>query len=247
MRHEDGSCRQVSGDLMKPTRIPIALVLFGIAFAYVEAAVVVYLRTIYEPVRQEVFRGVPHDAVLPLLLPEQLEAAGPQHLRVLRIEMGRELATLVVLTAVGLAIGKTFREWLASFLIAFGIWDIFYYVFLRLLIGWPASFWTWDVLFLLPVPWVGPVIAPLLISASMILAGGVILWRESLGRPIRSGRLSWFLIILGGLVVIVAFCWDFRQTATGGWPHPFNWPLFALGEVMAVVGFVRALGQRAGA
>ena len=75
---------------MKPTRIPIALVLFGVAFAYVEASVVVYLRTIHEPIRQEVFGGTPHDAVFPLLLPEQLQAAGPQHLHVLRVEMGRK-------------------------------------------------------------------------------------------------------------------------------------------------------------
>jgi hypothetical protein len=231
---------------MKSARTPIALVLFGIAFAYVEAAVVVYLRTIYEPVRREALRDVPHDAVLPLLRQEQLQAAGRDHLRVLQIEIGRELATLLMLAAVGLAIGRTFRQWLAGFMIAFGVWDIFYYVFLRLLIGWPASVWTWDILFLVPVPWVGPVIAPVLISVSMIAAGGVVLWRESRGRPIRSGRLSWLLIALGGLVVIVAFCWDYRQTTGGGWPHPFNWPLFAVGEVMAVAGFLHALARRPG-
>ncbi len=229
---------------MTSARIPIVLVLFGIAFAYVEAAVVVYLRTIYEPVRREALRDVPHGAVLPLLRAEQLQAAGRDHLRVVQIEMDRELATLAMLAAVGLAIGRSFRQWLAGFMIAFGVWDIFYYVFLRLLIGWPASIWTWDILFLVPVPWAGPVIAPVLISVSMIAAGGVVLWRESHGRPIRSGRLSWLLITLGGFVVIVAFCWDYRQTSGGGWPHPFNWPLFAVGEVMAVVGFMHALGRQ---
>jgi hypothetical protein len=229
---------------MKLTRTLIVLVFFGIAFAYVEAAVVVYLRIIHEPIRQEAFRGLHHDAVLPLLSWEQLQASGPDYIRVLRIETSRELATLVLLTTIGLAIGETFREHLASFMIAFGIWDIFYYGFLRFLIAWPASLWTWDILFLLPVPWVGPVIAPMLISASMIVAGGMILWRESLGQPIRCGRLNSVLVILGGLVVIVAFCWDFRNTAVGGWPHPFNWPLFAVGETMAAAGFVHALVRR---
>ena len=149
-----------------------------------------------------------------------------------------------MLAAAGLAIGRSFREWLAGFMIAFGVWDIFYYVFLKLLLGWPASLWTWDILFLLPVPWVGPVIAPVLVSLSMIAAGVVVLWRESLGWPVRCGGLHWALIVLGGLVVIVAFCWDFQNTAAGGWPNPFNWPLFALGEAMAAAGFVHALGGR---
>jgi hypothetical protein len=96
----------------------------------------------------------------------------------------------------------------------------------------------------LPMPWVGPVIAPVLVSLSMIVAGVVLLWRESLGRPVCCGRLHWALFILGGLVVIAAFCWDCRHTAAGGWPNPFNWPLFTLGEAMAAAGFVHALGRR---
>ena len=150
----------------------------------------------------------------------------------------------VMLAAAGLTIGRSFREWLAGFMIAFGVWDIFYYVFLKLLLDSPASLWTWDILFLLPVPWVGPVIAPVLVSLSMIVAGVVVLWRESLGRPVRCGRLHRALIVLGGLVVIAAFCWDFQNTTVGGLPNPFNWPLFTLGEAMAVAGFVHALRCR---
>ena len=229
---------------MKLTRILLALGLFGIAFGYVEAAVVAYLRTIYVPIRHATFQAVANDDLFPLLQVEHLHAAGPQYVRLLRMELGRELATLVMLAAAGLAIGRSFREWLAGFMIAFGIWDIFYYVFLKLLLGWPASLWTWDILFLLPVPWVGPVIAPVLVSLSMIVAGVVVLWRESRGRPVHCGRLHWFLIALGGLVVIAAFGWDFQNTAAGGWPNPFNWPLFTLGEAIGVAGFVHALGCR---
>ena len=229
---------------MKFTQILLALCLFGIAFGYVEAAVVAYLRTIYVPIRHATFHAVPHDDLFPLLQIEHLQAAGPQYVRLLWTELGRELATLFMLAAAGLAIGRNFREWLAGFMIAFGVWDIFYYVFLNLLIGWPSSLWTWDILFLLPVPWVGPVLAPVLVSLSMIVAGVVILWRESLGRPVHGGTLHWTLIVLGGLVVITAFCWDSPNTTAGGWPNPFNWPLFTLGEAMAVAGFVHALGCR---
>jgi hypothetical protein len=225
----------------------IVLVLFGVSFGYVEAAVVVYLRTIDAPFRRELFRDVRHDAVFPLPAVEQLYAAGPDYVRVLRTELGRELATLVMLAAVGMAVGRTSREWLAGFVFVFGVWDIFYYVFLKLLIGWPASLWTWDALFLLPVPWAAPVIAPVLVSASIIVAGGATLWRESRGRPVHCGRVDRALLVIGGLVVIVAFCWDFRHLAAGGWPHPFNWPLFALGEATGTAGFMRAFGRQASA
>jgi membrane protein implicated in regulation of membrane protease activity len=57
----------------------------------------------------------------------------------------------------------------------FAIWDIFYYIFLWLLIGWPESFFTWDILFLLPVTWVGPVLAPVINSLTMIVLAGLIL------------------------------------------------------------------------
>jgi hypothetical protein len=222
----------------------LALGLFGIAFGYVEAAVVVYLRTIYGPIRQATFPTMPHGDLFPLLRIEHLQAAGPQYVRLLRAEMGRELATMVMLAAVGLAIGRNFRQWLAGMMIAFGVWDIFYYVFLKLLLGWPASLWTWDILFLLPVPWLGPVIAPVLVSLSMIVAGVVLLWRESLGRPVRCGTLQWALMVLGGLVVVVAFCWDSQHAAAGGRLKPFNWLLFTLGEAMAAAGFVHALVRR---
>ena len=115
---------------------------------------------------------------------------------------------------------------------------------MKLLLGWPASLGTWDILFLVPVPWVGPVIAPVLVALSMIVAGVAILRRESLERPICFGWFHWASIILGGLVVIVAFCWDFRHTSAGGWPNPFNWPLFTLGEAIGAAGFLHALTAR---
>ena len=105
---------------MRLKRTLLALILFGIAFGYVEAAVVVYLRTIFVPIRQEAFRTVDHNDLFPLLTVEHLQAAGPEYAGLLGIEMGREAATIVMLAAAGLAIAGNFRQWLAGFMIAFG-------------------------------------------------------------------------------------------------------------------------------
>jgi hypothetical protein len=129
-------------------------------------------------------------------------------------------------------------------MIAFGVWDIFYYVFLRVLIGWPESLMTWDVLFLVPVAWVGPVVTPLLVSVSMIVAGWIILGSEARCRPLYFRRLDWASIFVGGLTVIVAFCWDWRHLTAGGWPRPFQWPLFATGVAIGAAGFLHALFSR---
>ncbi|MGA2254021.1 MAG: hypothetical protein ABSG53_05110 [Thermoguttaceae bacterium] len=229
---------------MRLKRTFLALILFGIAFGYVEAAVVVYLRTIFVPIRQKTFRTVAPNDLFPLLTAEHLRAAGPEYVGLLAIELGREVATIVMLAAAGLAIAGNFRQWLAGFMIAFGVWDIFYYVFLRLLIGWPESLMTLDLLFLVPVPWVGPVIAPVIVSLSMILAGWAILWYEAAGQPLRFRRLDWVLVFVGGLTVIVAFCWDWRQLTAGGWPGSFNWPVYAMGEAIGAAGFLHALSSR---
>lgn len=224
---------------MRLTRILAALVLFAVAFGYVEAAVVVYLRAHYDPIRRDTFQRTCEGELFPMLQLEHLEAAGSQYTHMLLVELGRELATLVMLAAAAAAVARNFREWLAGFMIAFGVWDVFYYVFLKLLIDWPDSLMTWDILFLLPMPWVGPVISPVVVAASMIAAGVVVLWRESCGRPIGFRWFHWVAIVGGGLIVIVSFCWGAEDCASG-LPERFNWPLFALGEVVGLVGFAHA-------
>ena len=71
---------------------------------------------------------------------------------------------MVMLGSVALAVARNLHEWIAAFAIAFGVWDIFFYVFLKLMIHWPESLSTWDILFLIPLPWVGPVWAPVLVA-----------------------------------------------------------------------------------
>lgn len=227
-------------------RVVTALVLFGVSFGYVEAAVVVYLRGIYEPMRMEIIPGARPGELFPLLRLDQIEAAGPQHVRLLMGELGREAATLVVLAAAALAVARNFHQWFAAFVLAFGLWDVFYYVFLKILIDWPTSLLTWDILFLLPVPWVGPVLAPVLVALSMIGAGLAVLWFESIGQAVKLGRANWTAVVLGGLLIVTACCWDFRNIGAGGEPNPFNWPMLAVGEMLGLAGLVRGLRRRTG-
>src|SRR5215469_13770523 len=123
-------------------RLVLALVLFGTAFGYLEAAVVSYLRYLHEPIRQQFYPGLPPGELFPLLTPEQAATTGPQGRKVLMTEIGREAATIVMLGALAVAVSRNLSQWAAAFVIAFGIWDITFYLFLKLLLDWPASLLT---------------------------------------------------------------------------------------------------------
>jgi len=216
-------------------RIVAALVLFGISFGYVEAAIVVYLRDIYDPLRHRLHPDRPPNDLFPLISLEELQASGPKNLERLAIEIGREAATMLMLAAIGLAVGRNLRQSLAAFFVAFGVWDIFYYIFLNLMIHWPDSLFTWDLLFLLPVPWVGPVLCPVLVSLAMIVCG-----LYALRHDVRIGPKHWLAIVAGGFVIILAFVWDTRALAGGSVPTHFPWPIFAAGLVISILGFLAA-------
>ena len=194
---------------------------------------VVYLRTLSEPIR--VAAGYPRDEIFPLMHAGSL---GP-FLLLAKIELAREAATLVMLAAVAYAATQTFPSWLAAFSIVFGAWDLTFYLWLRVMIGWPLSLGTWDLLFLLPVPWVGPVIAPSIVAASLV-AGGVI---GLIYEPKRILGLAWALLILGGVLIFVSFIWDWRYIVDGGFPRGFPWALFIAGEVAGIGGFTMAVRE----
>ncbi len=126
------------------------VVVFSIAMGYLEAAVVVYLRELYYP---EGFD-------FPL---KEMDMG------IIVTELFREAATMIMLLSIGFLAAKRKIERLAYFVLPFAIWDIFYYVFLKVALGWPESLLTWDILFMLPVTWVGPVICPVINSLTMIL------------------------------------------------------------------------------
>jgi hypothetical protein len=212
-----------------PVRVLTCLLLFGVAFGFMEAATAIYLRGLYEPIHRRVFPDRAPGDLFPLIPPDRLEAEKPQALDWLVMELLREGATLVMLAAVGVGLARSFQHGFGVFLIAFGLWDVFYYVFLKVLIDWPASLCSWDLLFLLPVPWAAPVLAPVLVALGMIGTGLLILRREGVGRPLRLGLLHWLALLAGGLIIVTSFCWDYRNLLAGGEPDSFNWGLFAAG------------------
>ncbi|HLH57386.1 MAG TPA: hypothetical protein VKY92_27655 [Verrucomicrobiae bacterium] len=199
-------------------RLQIAAVaVYACAMAWVEAAVVFYLRTMVDRIE-------PHQAY-PLPIAGGLGAA----------ELVREAATLIMLLAVGTLAGKTWRHRLAYSAIAFGVWDILYYVFLKILCGWPHSLLDWDILFLLPLPWWGPVLAPVLISVLMIAWGTLVLSERRSEPKFKAAFAAWFLNACGVILALRIFMADTLRVAGQGTdavrnvlPEHFSWPPFGL-------------------
>lgn len=190
---------------------------FAVAMAWVESAVVVYLRTL-------IGRLVPYQ-------PNPL----PMSVGLGEIELVREVATLVMLVLVGSLAGRTWPQRLAYAALAFGVWDIFYYVFLVPMSGWPRSIFDWDILFLLPVPWWGPVLAPASIAALMIVGGTLLTRRTGLEpRPVCR-RFTWGFSLVGAALALYAFMSDALRVSSQGsaairqvLPTTFNWALFII-------------------
>jgi hypothetical protein len=225
-------------------RIVVAVLLFGSAFGYVEAAVVCYLRELHEPARQRFYPGRSPNELFPLLTLEQLRTSGADQQRTLVVEIGREAATIIMLAAVALAVARNAGQWAAAFVIAFGSWDITFYVFLKVLLGWPASLLTWDILFLIPVPWASPVLAPVLVSAAMILAGVWHLRRDALGDPVVISAAQWTGVLAGAMVIVISFAMDYENLMAGGMPRPFHWNVFAAGLLLGLGSFIWAARSR---
>lgn len=197
------------------------VVLYAVAMAWVESAVVLYLRTLSN--RMDPYQPDPLPNVGDFGLAEPI----------------REAATLIMLGAVGWLAGRTWRARLSYAVIAFGVWDIFYYVFLRPLTAWPRSLLDWDILFLLPLPWWGPVLAPVSIAVLMIAGGTLIVCHDSPGRPFWPGRFAVGLAGLGAVVALYVFMTDALRVAGQGGealrnvlPATFNWWLFAVALVL---------------
>jgi hypothetical protein len=185
-------------------------VAFGIAFGWVEAAVVVYLRRIYYP----------EGFAFPLRVID-----GPM----LLVELGREAATLAMLAAVGMLAGRTRWQRFGAFIVAFGVWDLVYYLGLKAALDWPDSLATWDILFLLPWPWVGPVYAPATVALLMIIFGTLVVLREDSPPPCRADRGCWALGAGGALVLLATWLRDLDAGLRGALPASYPVALFLLG------------------
>jgi hypothetical protein len=142
---------------------------FAVAFGFVEASVVVYLRAAsgllpgYQGTLSDVMR-------LSGIYYQQAQAVKELPKSLITIEALREAATLFMLVSVAVLCVRRARSRWAIFLWMFAIWDIVYYVALWSTVRWPRSLKELDVLFLLPVPWIAPVWFPVLVSALAMLA-----------------------------------------------------------------------------
>ena len=167
----------------------VALLVFGAAFGYVEAAVVHYLRRIIGVGSEyQVGAGTVHLDLgfIAFVSPQRAVLIDPG---LVGVETAREAATLVMLAAVAVVAGGPLRRRVAAFFIAFAVWDLTYYVFLRVLDGWPASLATLDVYFLIPVTWVGPVSTPVVASSvALVVASWAFLSEPRTRRAARAGR-----------------------------------------------------------
>jgi len=219
----------------------IPITIFAIAMGMMEAVIVVYLRKLYFPA----------GFGFPLVLPDDS--------LIIFAELVREVATLLMLLTLAIIAGKSFNSRFAWFLFSFAIWDIFYYVGMKVFLDWPSSWFTWDILFLIPVTWVGPVLAPVLSSVLMIILGYSFLFAEE--KIVRIKKADWALILLGAIVIFLTFIFDFSQIiyqnclfadflnllennkylylVSAYVPQYYNWPLFAGGAFMITIAIFR--------
>lgn len=203
------------------------LTVFAIAMAHVEAALVVHLRSLYYP-------GDPLE-----LFPLEILSG-----RDLGIELARETATVVMILAVAALATKSLARGFAAFLYVFGAWDLFYYAWLKAMIGWPVRWLEWDVLFLIPWPWLGPWIAPALIALLFVAAGGRCLLTPD---PVPVTRWPLAAFVAGAVAGVAAFLLPALPLLAGGeaafrgyLPGDFGWGLFAAGWLLMAAGLTTA-------
>ena len=210
----------MTGHLSERTRWAIVMA-FAIAMAWVEAASVFYIRALVDRIE-------PYQ-VNPLPLNDALGY----------VELWREAATLVMIATLGMLAGRTWRRRTGYAALAFGTWDIFYYVFLRIMSGWPRTLLDWDILFLLPLPWWGPVLAPVSIAMLMIVWGTLATQSEDGATDARWALASASAGIALALGVFMIDAWralpDGREAVLRVLPTTFNWPLFGVALLLMAV------------
>jgi hypothetical protein len=190
----------------------ISVGIFAIAMAYLESAVVVYLRAMY---------GI-EDLLRDINLTPDIYTL---------IEMGREAATIIMLVIISLIAGSSRQKKMGYFFFSFGVWDIFYYIWLYVFIQWPTSLLDWDILFLIPLPWWGPVIAPILISVLLIFIGYLLIRDFNF----KVTTFDWVAFGLSICVLLYTFTEDSIKLILIGKgelaevrPTNFNWILFLI-------------------
>jgi hypothetical protein len=214
----------------------VSLWVLALAFGVIEAAAVVYLREIY--LREATLRGPADFAGLHITL-----VSLPTDL--VSLEMVREACTIALLGAVAWLAGRRVADRFGAFLLAFGIWDVSYYGALKLASDWPESLGTWDILFLIPLPWVAPVWAPMTVATLFAMAGSYLYWT-----PERQRRYHWLdvaVLVTSVLLTLAAFLVETRAVIDHRVPERFPAWLFWAGVLLGSGWFLRVEGRAAAA
>lgn len=205
------------------------LIIFSLAFAYIEASVVVYLRTMY---------GINN---LITDLPTVID-------KYAIIEIGREASTLIMLISIGWITGSKKQDRLGYFLLVFGTWDIFYYVWLNVFINWPKSLFDWDVLFLIPFPWWGPVLAPIIYSIIFISLGCALVYFTEQNKLLKISVADTIILFFCIMFSLFIFMYDSISTFFSNHnsivnvkPTYFNWPLFLVAITIIIIILLKAI------
>lgn len=206
----------------------LIVIVFGIAFAYIESSVVVYLRSLLHPAGFN----------FPV---NSISVTDPITRPLLLTEIGREAATIVLIITCATLAGVNRQQRFAYFLTIFAVWDIFYYVWLRVLIMWPTSIMDWDILFLIPMTWASAVLYPVIVAFTMLVFAMVLLYRDSVGRPIKAGPVDWLGFTGAAVIIIVSFCTPGPYVTEPDYASHFHWPLFAAGYAVALAFFLRCV------
>ncbi|MEA3500311.1 MAG: hypothetical protein U9R41_04740 [Candidatus Marinimicrobia bacterium] len=226
----------------KYIKILFWITIFSIAMAFLETSVVAYLRKLYYP----------EGFTFPLKIFENKIGA---------TEFLREFATIVMLISVAVIVGKNKLQRFAYFIYIFAIWDIFYYVFLKIILNWPESLFTFDILFLIPVTWVGPIIAPIICSITMILFALSIIYLQDKNKSLKIKFDECTMLVVGSIIVVISFLADyfmflnskisFFEILTYAWapeankileqytPQKFNWLIFISGILIIFIGIIK--------
>ena len=205
-----------------------SLWVLALAFGWIEASVVVYLREAY--VREVSLHGSNYFAGLQITL-----VSLPSHL--MSVEMAREACTILLLASVAWLAGRRLADRIGAFLLSFGIWDLTYYVVLKLVAGWPDTWRSWDILFLIPAPWVAPVWAPIMVATLLVAAGSYLFWTSGHKRRYHWPDIS--VLIASALLTIAAFLDESRSAIDHRMPEQFPVWLFVAGVVLGTVWFLR--------
>jgi len=202
----------------------IALWIVGLTIGWFEAAIVVDLRALFYP----------NGFTFPLVVMPN---------RLLAVEVAREACSLVLLAAIAWLAGQRRAERWGAFLLLFGIWDLFYYVVLKLVLDWPAGMdlGTRDILFLIPLPWSGPIWAPALVATLFVATGSYLYLTPEREREYNG--LDIFILAGSAVVIVGCFLLEWRAVVESRVPESFPVATFLAAVLVGTTRFIQCEGR----